>query len=113
MTADEWEAAGVPLPNEQPETVLMANAALDWIGEHTSLDIENPKAFPSGAKLFVLKYIACMSQSFGVTSESLAGMSQSFDASDKGGQLMQYARELMGQYLNSDIRFVPAESRWV
>ena len=110
MTAADWTAAGIPLPDEQPGTLLMADAALEWIGEHTTLDVSEP--LPPGAKVFVLKYIGLMQQSAGVTSESLAGMSQSFDTTDKGTQIMQIARELMGAYMKSDVHFVSAKGRW-
>ena len=113
MTAEEWEKTKIPLPDENPITLLMADSSLDWIKEHTSLDVTFPEKMPPGAKLFVLKYIDVMSQDTGVTSESIAGMSQSFDTSEKENLLMQYARNLMGQYLNSDVHFVPAKSRWV
>lgn len=110
MTAADWETAGVPLPDGQPETILLANAALEWIGEHTTLDVS--KELPSGAKVFVMKYIALMQQTDGITSESLAGMSQSFDTTEKDLQLLRLARELMSTYMKSDVRFVSAKGRW-
>lgn len=110
MTAVDWAAAGVPLPDEQPETLLMADAALEWIADHTTLDVSVD--LPPGAKVFVLKYIALMRQTAGVTSESLAGMSQSFDTTEKGLQFMQLAHELMGAYMKSDVHFVSAKGRW-
>ena len=115
MTAADWEAAGVPLPDEQQETLLMADAALEWIGEHTTLDVSAP--LPPGAKVFILKYLEVMQMGVGVTAETIGGgagtnLSQSFDTSSKGNLLMQYAHELMGAYMKSDVHFVPAKGRW-
>lgn len=110
MTAAEWAAAGVLLPDEQPQTALLADAALEWITEHTTL--KSAAELPPSAKVFLLKYMVLMQQSTGVTSESLAGMSQSFDTTEKGLQLVQLARELMGAYMNSDVHFVSAKGRW-
>ncbi|WOC33050.1 MULTISPECIES: hypothetical protein [Caproicibacterium] len=117
MTADEWSAAGIPLPDEQPETLLMTDAALGWIAEHTTLDVENPQGLPASAKLFVLKYLEVMQLSAGVTAETIGGgagtnLSQSFDTASKSDLLAQYAAELLGTNLKADVHFVSAKGRW-
>ncbi len=73
MNAEDWARLGIPLPHDSPETGLMADAALEWVWEHTTLSKE--KELPNAVKLFVLKYIDLMASTGGVTSESLGGMS--------------------------------------
>ena len=60
------------------------------------------------------KYGEIMSVSAGVSSESIAGLSQSFRTSDIGTLLRQYAKELIGQeYMKSDVTVFPFVDRWV
>ena len=102
---------------EDGVTSLMAESALNWVLENTTLkfDITNTEemeALPASVKLFVLKYLEVMSVRSGVSSESIEGLSQSFNSSDKAGLLFELAETLLGKWLVSPVSFVPAVSRW-
>lgn len=116
MTAEELTALGLPFADTSPETCLMAEAALEWLQTHTTLefdasDAESVKGLPAGARLFLVKFTELQSASGGITSESIAGMSQSFDTANNNALLWQFARELLGDVLRSGVRFRPAR-RW-
>ena len=68
MNAEDWARLEIPLPDDSPETGLMADAALEWVWEHTTLSSE--KELPNAVKLFVLKYIDLMASTAGVTSKA-------------------------------------------
>lgn len=117
VTADKFTTIGLPLGSTDEATVLTVNSAFEWVKSHTILefdidDTEALKALPSAVKLFVLKYVDIMSLSTGVTSESLGGMSQSFDTSATAALLWQYAQELLGDWLKSQVSVFPAKKKW-
>lgn len=116
MTYTEIVSTGIPIDNTSM-SCLMVQSALEWIKENTTLpldisNIESIKALPFGAKLFILKYVEIMSVGAGVTSESISGLSQSFDSISKGESIRQYARELLGKALKSEFSVVSAMNRW-
>ena len=110
MNAEDWARLEIPLPDDSPETGLMADAALEWVWEHTTLSKE--KELPNAVKLFVLKYIDLMASTAGVTSESLGGMSQTMDSANKGLLLRSYAKALLSPWLKLEGRVIPAKRRW-
>ena len=118
MNAEELIAAGIPVSGNDAMELLRAEAALDWIAEHTSIkfdkaDAKSIKALPACAKLFVVKFCETMRLKSGVTSQSIEGMSQSFDASESTNDLiMALANGLLGAYLKSQVRVFPAVRRW-
>lgn len=104
---------GLPIDTTNPETAIMVEAALDWIDRNTSLHLDREVALPSSAKLFVVKYCELMSQSAGVASESLGGMSQSFTSAEGiGSVLAEFARQIFGDAYKGRNRFVAASGRW-
>lgn len=112
MTSEDIKNLGLP-----DLDVLTVQAAFEWILANTTLefDIENPdelKALPSCVKLFVVKFCNVMDLPVGVTSESIEGMSQSFDGTQKQWLISQYADELLGEYLKSSATFFRAWNRW-
>ena len=117
MTAEELMAAGIPLTSNDAVSVLRAEAALDWMHEHTTLEfdkanMESIKALPACAKLFVEQYSDVMKRRVGVASQSIEGLSQSFSTTDKSTELWQIANSLLGAYLKSQVRVIPARRRW-
>lgn len=118
FTPAELEAINLPIEDTgSKETSLYIDAALDWLLENTifdfdKTDIELVKLLPSGAKLFLCKYKEIMSQNILVTSESISGLSQSFNNASKQQMLLQLARELMPGYMKSDLQFIPSVKRW-
>lgn len=116
MNADILKAADIPVTNDAM-ALLQAEAALDWMLEHTTLefskeDAESIKALPACAKLFVVKYSEALSLREGVASQSIEGLSMSFSATDKSSLLWQLANSLLDGYLKSQVRVFPARRRW-
>lgn len=118
MDAKTLIAAGIPVPEGDAVAILRAEAALEWMQENTKLqfdkaDAASLSALPACAKLFVVKYGEALKRKAGVTSQSIEGMSQSFDASeDAAATLWALARTLLGGYLKSQVRVTPAQRRW-
>lgn len=117
MTVEELTAASIPLTGNDAASVLRAEAALDWMLEHTTLEfnkanMESINALPACAKLFVGQYSDIMKRRMGVTSQSIEGLSQSFSTTDKSIEIMQIANSLLGAYLKSQVRVIPARRRW-
>lgn len=97
--------------------IIFAESALQWVLKHTTLEFdmnnsEELRALPASVKLFCLKYYELMSTSEGVTSESIEGLSQSFNTSNKSGLIWQLAESLLDDYLVSSVSFVSASKRW-
>ena len=118
MKVEELIAAGIPLSGNDAMELLRAEAALDWMKESTTLvfdkaDAESIKALPACAKLFVVKFSETMRLRSGVTSQSIEGMSQSFDASEGTDDLiMALAKSLLGNFLKSQVTIYQAKRRW-
>lgn len=117
MSAEQLTAAGIPVSNNAT-AVLFAEAALEWMQEHTTLHIDKAdaaaiEALPACAKLFVVKYTEAITHRAGVTSQSIEGMSMSFDASENATSLIWgLANTLLRGYLKSQVRVTPARRRW-
>lgn len=117
MTAEQLIAAGIPLSGNDAITTLQAEAALDWMQENTILQFDKTdggsiKALPACAKLFVVKYCEAIGMREGVASQSIEGLSVSFDTTNKSAVLWQLARNLLGKYLKSQVHVFPAKRRW-
>ncbi len=118
MTAEELNAAGIPIPANDAMALLRAQAALDWMEEHTTLvfdqaDAETIEALPACAKLFVVKFSEALRIKSGVTSQSIEGLSQSFDSGEgPDGLIWALAGSLLGRYLKSQCKVYQATRRW-
>lgn len=118
ISAEQFTAAGIPISGNNAMAVLYAEAALDWMEEHTTLTFDKADAasiaeLPASAKLFVLKYSEAICRKAGVTSQSIEGLSQSFDASENSvSTIWAHANTLLGGYLKSQVRITPARRRW-
>ena len=118
MKADELIAAGIPLSNNDSVSLLHAEAAIEWMQKNTTLsidksDMETIKALPATAKLFVIKFSETMRIRAGVTSQSMEGMSQSFDASENTSSLIwALANSMLSDYIKPQVRVIPAKRRW-
>ena len=111
-------AAGIPISGDNPLAALQAEVALEWINANTTLtvdvnDTQSIAALPACAKLFVVKYITVIQRTPGVTSQSIEGLSMSFDASNTAdSSVWALARSLLGAYLKSQVKVFPARGRW-
>ena len=96
---------------------LIGNAALEYIAENTTLEIDfdnadTVKALPFSAKLFVQKYEEVVSTSSVVASESIEGLSLSFKQGDKADMLNDLLNTYLSKYIKGRITFIPATRRW-
>lgn len=113
MTGEEID---IPI-KDSPLNNLTIDTALEWLQSNTTLvfgitNADEIKALPSGARLFILKFVEMMSMGAGVSSESIAGMSQSFDTTSKKALITQYAGELLSGYMKSNLNVKYAASQW-
>ena len=115
---DDYREAGILVAGDEDVAPLLAEAALEWMREHTTLefdkaDPESIKALPACAKLFVVKHAEIMRRASGMISQSIEGMSMTFDSSgDVNDSVMALAKTLLSGYLKSQVRFFPAQRRW-
>lgn len=111
MTQEELSKLNLGLTLDT-KTEIYLNAGIEWLEDNTTIDTANIEKFPSGAKLFLIKFCEIQKMQTGVSSESIEGLSLSFDTSNKNDLILQCAEELLGKYLKSRVRFVPATWRW-
>lgn len=116
ITANDFVTIGLPVSSSDPETVLKVNSAFEWLSDNTTLeinleDVQGLASLPASVKMFVLKYVDVMSLATGITSEGLDTLNHSFE-SNKSGLIWNYARELIGKYLKSQVTFTLAKRKW-
>ena len=117
LTANHVEALKLGIAPIDDRTILLVESALNWVLNNTTLkfdytDYDELAKLPANVRLFAVRYIDVMSMQAGVTSESISGLSQSFNTSEKSSIIWQYAEELLGDLLCSRVRFVSAVKRW-
>lgn len=93
-------------------TEIAINTGIEWLEEHTTIDVTDLNKFPYSAKLFLIKFYDLQKIRTGISSQSIEGLSQSFDTSDKNAQLWQFAEQYLSGYLKSCVRFVSATKKW-
>lgn len=94
--------------------IIIISSAIDWIKDNTKFvfDYENAENIPASIKLFILKFYEIMSLPTGISSESIEGLSQSFDSANKADLIWQCAREMLKKWLLNDNCFISASKRW-
>lgn len=109
-----YNLVNLPLDTDDAAQRIMIETALAWVETNTSIEIDPEAELPATVKLFVLKFAELYGQTYGVASESLGGMSQSFSlsAGGAGALLADLARELFGDAYKGRNRFVAAVNRW-
>ena len=117
MTTQQIELLHLGIAPIDDSVTLIVESGLEWVKENTTLDFdmnndEDLKALPSSVRLFLVKFFDVQMISAGVASESIEGLSQSFDTSDKSAMIWQFAQELLSPYLKSRIRFIAAQRKW-
>jgi len=117
MTNEQVELLKLGIAPINDRTCLLVESALQWVLDNTTLKFDmnsdtDLKALQSNVRLFVVKYFDVMAMTGGVTSESIEGLSQSFDTSNKSDLIWQFAEELLGKWLVSCVRFVTATPKW-
>lgn len=92
---------------------ILQKSALQWILSNTNIKTL-PDPLTPEIELFCEKYGQIMSLSPGVSSESISGLSQSFNIGNINGLLRQYAKEILGaENTPSDVKAYPALEKWV
>ena len=117
MTNQQVENLKLGILPINDRVTLLVESGLNWVLDNTTLefDVDNDddlKALHPNVRLFLVHYFDVMSMPAGVSSESISGLSQSFDTTDKSTLLWQYANELLGQWMKSQMTFYQAKSRW-
>lgn len=117
ITAAELTSAGIPVSEGDQMGAIRAIAALEWVQENTTLEVdmddaESIKALPATAKLFVAKFSELLSATQGVTSQRIDGLSMDFDTGDKATAIWQLAYTLLFQYIKSQVQATPARRRY-
>ena len=112
ITKAQFKEHGISISDE-----IIANAALEYIAENTTLtvdlnDVATLEALPFTAKAFISKYEEAVSASSVVASESIEGLSQSYKTGDKTNLIWDLANSLLGNYLKGRIQFISAKNRW-
>lgn len=118
MTAEQIKLLGLGIAPVDDRVILVVASGLEWVKRNTTLDfnIENDedlKALPYCVRLFLVKFFDVQMLSAGVTSESIEGLSQSYDTTDKNALIWQFAQELLSEYLVSSVKAVPYKKIWV
>ena len=117
MTKTQIELLHLGIAPIDDRAILIVESGLEWVKENTTLefDMNNDNdlaALPSVVKLFIVKFFDVQMISGGISSESIEGLSQSFDTSDKSALIWQFAEELLSPYLKGRVRFVSAKNRF-
>lgn len=90
---------------------VIRESALEWIKKNTTFDV-TLDPLPASVEMFIEKYGEIMGLRPGIASESISGLSQSFNG-NISELLKQYASELIGEeFIVSEVRCVLAEDRW-
>lgn len=113
LTAEQLNSLNLVIDTDDEKEVIMANAALEWIGEHTTIDITDLENLPSGAKLFILEFCDMNSIPYGVASESISGLSQSFTSGNKANMIWDLAYTYLSSYVKSQLNFIPTQKRFI
>lgn len=117
MTQQQIELLHLGIAPIDDRVTLIVESGLEWVRNNTTLEFDMNKdddliALPSAVKLFLVKFLDVQMLSVGVTSESIEGLSQSFDTGDKSTLIWQFAQELLSPYLKSRVRFITAQRKW-
>lgn len=92
---------------------IIMQAGIEWLHENTTIDFKEVDDLPSCAKLFLIKFGEIHNMQSGVSSESIEGLSQSFNTGNKTALIWDLAENLLGNYLKiGSVRFVSASPRW-
>lgn len=112
LTKQQIESLHLGISPIDERTILIVESGIDWLKVNTTIDTDDIEALPACARLFLVKFFDCNMLTAGVVSESIEGLSQSFDSTDKSALIWQFAEELLYPYLKSRVRFVQATRRW-
>lgn len=106
MTTEQFKSIGLDIDE------LMGNAAIEWLQDNTTIDTSDITMLSASAKLFIRKFAEINGLNSGVSSESIEGMSQSYNQTKKEDMIWDLANSLLSGNLKSRVRFVTAQRKW-
>lgn len=117
MTKEHIEILKLGIAPIDDRAIMIVESGLEWVKANTVLEFdmnrsEHLEALPSCVRLFLVKFFDIQMISGGISSESIEGLSQSYDTTDKSALVWQFAEELLQPYLKSRVRFVTAQQKW-
>lgn len=115
MTKEQVEKLKLGISPIDDKVILTISGGINWINKNTLLvvNIDDESSITNEVKLFLTYYFDIMSIRPGVSSESISGLSQSFNSSNKNDLLLQYAETIFGEdNLKSQMSFYQAKRRW-
>ena len=117
ITEKELTSAGIPVSEGDQMGAVRAIAAIEWMQQNTTLEIDledttTIEALPATAKLFAGKFSELLSKQQGVASQSIGGLSLSYDGNDMTAAIWQLAYALLPGYLRSQVQVTPARRRF-
>ncbi|MCD8091037.1 MAG: hypothetical protein LUD81_10560 [Clostridiales bacterium] len=117
MTTDQVKLLKLGIEPVDDKLCLAVESGLEWVLKNTSLSFDitsddDLAALPANVRLFAAKYAEIMRLRFGISSESISNLSQSFNTSDFLDLISDLAEELLGDEITSGVKFVSAVRRW-
>lgn len=117
LTSEQVQSLKLGITPINEKAVLIVESGLEWVKANTTLEFdlnneEEIKALPSSVRLFLLKFFELNKNRAGVSSESISGLSQSFNSGDISVMIWQIAEELLYPYMKSRVTFISASNRW-
>lgn len=94
---------------------MLVESALIWVQKNTKItfDIEDLTALKADVRLFIVKYVEIMRLRTGITSESIGGLTQSFNTKDLNTAIWQIATEVFADdKLLPNCEFIGAQNKW-
>ena len=112
LTKEQIESLKLGISPIDEKAILIISAGVEWIGNNTTIDTSDVSKMPASACLFLVKYFDIQKLKTGVASQSIEGLSQSFNTGATSTLVWQAAEELLSGYLKSRVQFVSAQKRW-
>ena len=113
LTKEQINSLELDIDTEDKKEVRNAQAAVEWLEIHTSIDTTDIENLPARAKSFIEQYCEIMGLHSGVASESIGGLSQSFNSGEKNALIWDLATTLLSGDIKSQINFIPAQKQWI
>lgn len=116
ITTENLKSLKLGIQPINDELCLLVESAINWINDNTTISVDknNLEALQANARLFIIKYVDIMKLPVGISSESVSGLSQSFDTGNKEDMLLSFAYSLFGddKVTAGKVSFVSAKNRW-
>lgn len=113
ITAEVIANAGISIDSDDLTALNIVDAALDYIAENSTIKVDKSdlSSLPAAAKIFIVKFSEIINRT-GISSESMSGMSQSFESGSTDSLLLDLFNTLLGKYAKSQMHIVQCTRRW-